>query len=65
MPPLAWLGGPLAKALVDAYKAKLAASSAQDRLVADAVIADIERQMAASRESASVVREGMQHKAKC
>ena len=60
---LAWLGGPLAKALVDAYKAKLAASSAQDRLVADAVIADIERQMAASRESASVVREGMQHKA--
>lgn len=60
---LSWLGGPLARALTDAYKAKLAAQNDQDRLVADGVIADLQRQMAAERESAGVIKEGMQHKA--
>jgi len=60
---LKWLGGPLAAALTNAYKAKLAAANDADRIVADGVIKDIERQIASDRESAATVREGMQHKA--
>jgi len=59
---LKWLGGPLAAALTNAYKAKLAAANETERLVADGVIADIERQIEAGRTSASVVKEGMQHR---
>lgn len=59
---LKWLGGPLANALTAAYKAKLAAANETERLVADGVIADVQRQISANRDAASVVREGMQHR---
>lgn len=59
---LAWLGGPLANALTAAYKAKLAAGNETERLVADGVIADVQRQIADSREAGAVIREGMQHR---
>ena len=59
---LSWLGGPLARALTEAYRAKLAADSDEKRLVLDGVIAGLERQIAADREAAGVVKEGMQHR---
>lgn len=58
---LKWVGGPLVNALTAAYKAKLAATNETERLVADGVIAGLERQVAADRESAGVVKEGMKH----
>lgn len=58
---LRWLGGPIASALSDAYKAKLSAQNEEQRLVADAVIADIQRQAEAARTAAGVVQSGMQY----
>lgn len=53
---LSWLGGPLATALTAAYKAKLAATTSEQSLVADAVIADI-------KSNSDIIQAGMQHKA--
>ncbi len=53
---LSWLGGPLANALTAAYKAKLAATTSEQSLVADAVIADI-------KANSDIIQTGMQHKA--
>jgi hypothetical protein len=58
---LSWLGGPIAKALAEAYKARLVADTDEKRLVADGVIAGLEHQAAANREAAGVVKEGMKH----
>jgi hypothetical protein len=60
---LSWLGGPLANALTAAYKAKLAATTSEQTLVADAVIADIKAQQVAAATQADVVKTGMEHKA--
>lgn len=60
---LKWLGGDLAAALTRAYEAKLTAQNDADRIAADVSIKAIEAQMAAQAASASVVKEGMQHRA--
>ena len=60
---LKWVGGDLATALTRAYELKLRAANDADRIKADVSIKAIEAQMAAQAESASVVREGMQHEA--
>mgnify|MGYP001466628800 CR=1 FL=1 len=46
---------PLGKVLTEAYKAKLAASNDESRMIAEATIKDIERQMA-DREAAKEIR---------
>lgn len=52
---LGWLSGGLAARLLAAYEIKLKAESAEQRLVADAAIADLQR-MIADRQAAKEVR---------
>lgn len=63
---IAWLArlltGDLVGALERAYSARLTATNDAQRIVADIKIKTIEAQMAASAESAAVVKQGMQHK---
>jgi len=51
---LGWLSGPLAKALTRAYEAKLAAQNEEQRLVAEGVIADLQRQIEDSRNAKEI-----------
>lgn len=60
---LSWLSGGFAGALTKAYELKLSAANDADRIQADVSIKAIEAQMAASAASATIVKEGMQHKA--
>lgn len=57
------LTGDLVGALERAHAARLAAANDAQRIAADIKIKTIEAQMAASIEAASVVKQGMQHKA--
>ncbi len=54
--------GDLVGALERAHTARLAAANDAQRIAADIKIKTIEAQMAASAESAAVVKQGMQHK---
>lgn len=60
MPLLSWLGsllgGPFAKAAVDAYKAKLENASKQDKLAVDLAAKEIEGEVAARQVEASIIR---------
>ncbi|WP_201271831.1 hypothetical protein [Sinorhizobium meliloti] len=56
------LTGDLVGALERAHAARLAAANDAQRIAADIQIKTIEAKMAASAESADVVKEGMQHK---
>ncbi len=51
---LRWLSGDLASALTRAYELKLKADTDQGRLVADAAIADINRQLDAARSAREI-----------
>ena len=58
-----WITGSLVGQLTAAYKARLAASNETERLVADAVVKQLEAAVAAQNTNADVVKTGMQHKA--
>lgn len=64
---LAWLGkliaGPFIGALLKAYQQKLAADNDEKRIIADAAIADIQRQIETNRAQADVIKTGMQSRA--
>ena len=57
-----WITGDLVGQLTRAYEARLKASNETEKLIADVAIKDIEARIEANRISASVVKEGMQHK---
>jgi hypothetical protein len=58
-----WITGDLVGQLTTAYKAKLAAANETERLVADAVVKQLEAAVQERAIAASVVKTGMQHKA--
>lgn len=58
-----WITGDLVGQLTAAYKAKLAADTDEKKLVADAVVKQLEAAVQAQATSAQVVTTGMQHKA--
>lgn len=60
---LRWLTGDLASALTKWREVELRAANETEKLVAQAAIEEIKAQIASRAESASVIREGMQHKA--
>lgn len=51
---LRWLGGDVLSALTRAYELKLSADTDEKRLIADAAIADVNRQIEASRNVAAI-----------
>jgi len=58
-----WITGDLVGQLTKAYQARLAAANETERLVADAAIKQLEAALQERATAASVVKEGMQHKA--
>ncbi|WP_180375514.1 hypothetical protein [Mesorhizobium sp. 8] len=58
-----WITGDLVGQLTAAYKDKLAADTDEKKLVADAVVKQLEAAVQARATSAQVVTTGMQHKA--
>jgi hypothetical protein len=59
---LKWITGDLVGQLTKAYEARLRAQNETEKLIADVAVKDIEARIEANRLSASVVKEGMQHK---
>lgn len=61
---LAWLGklitGPLIGAMLNAYKLRLQAENAEQKVIAEAAIEDIRRQIESNRDQAEVIKAGMQ-----
>lgn len=57
-----WITGDLVGQLTAAYKARLAADTDEKKLVADAVVKQLEAAVQAQATSADVVKAGMQHK---
>jgi len=50
-----FLGGPLLNGLISAYKAKLTAANAQDRLAVDLAVKEIEAEIEARKQASAVV----------
>lgn len=59
---IAWITGDLVGQLTKAYEARQKAQTAEQKLVADAVVAQMEAAVAERQIAASVVKEGMQNK---
>jgi hypothetical protein len=53
---LSFFGGPVIKGLVDSYRAKLDAANKTDKIAADLAAIEIEAQIKADAEAASIVR---------
>jgi hypothetical protein len=49
------IGGPVVNGLINAYKAKLAATNAQDRIAADLAVKEIEAEIEAWRQASAIV----------
>jgi hypothetical protein len=58
-----WITGDLVGQLTKAYEARLKAQTDEQKLVADAVVAQMESAVKERQEQAAVVKEGMQHRA--
>lgn len=58
-----WITGDLVGQLTKAYEARLKAQTDEQKLVADAVVAQLESAVKERQEQAAVVKEGMQHRA--
>jgi len=54
---LDFIGGPIIKGMLDAYKAKIAAKSQQDVLAEDLAAKEIEGEIAARQAEASIIRQ--------
>src|SRR5215475_8589250 len=52
---LSVLSAPVFNSIVDGYKAKLAASNAQDKLAVDLAVKEIEAELAARREATKII----------
>ncbi len=50
-----FLGGPLVSALINAYKAKLAATNTQDRLAVDLAVKEIEAEIEARKHASAII----------
>lgn len=58
-----WITGDLVGQLTKAYEVRLKAQTDEQKLVADAVVAQLESAVKERQEQAAVVKEGMQHRA--
>jgi hypothetical protein len=61
-PLIRWITGDLVGQLTAAYKARLAADTDEKKLIADAVVKQLEAAVQVQATSADVVKAGMQHK---
>lgn len=52
---VSFLGGPVVNGLINAYKAKLAATNAQDRIAADLAAKEIEAEIEARKQASAII----------